>query len=243
MVLVWVLCVPTFVVGQDKMYRLELGVQAGAGYYMGELAPYAFTNISEVYGAQMRVKVDSRWALQVKGQRQRVINKIKAENDWGLREGKYVNPLWNFDVTGEFNFFRFGINPYDIRQRAITPFVFVGIGFAAHNVYANDTISYPILETKTGSRVDYALYLPVGVGLKWKFAERWQLQLAWQHNVYVLNGDGVEGIINRSHKDLLNDSYELNGSNIMNNDVTSTFTVGVVFEFAPDPKGCPFCEY
>ena len=111
MVFVWVLCVPTFAIGQDKMYRLELGEQAGAGYYMGELAPYAFTNISEVYGAQMRVKIDPRWALQVKGQRQRVINTIKAENDWGLREGKYVNPVWNFDVTGEFNFFRFGINP------------------------------------------------------------------------------------------------------------------------------------
>jgi hypothetical protein len=243
MVFVWVLCVPTFVVGQEKMYRLELGVQAGAGYYMGELAPHAFMNVSEVYGAQIRCKIDQRWALQVKGQRQRVVNTIKVGNDWGLREGKYVNPVWHFDATGEFNFFRLGINPYDIHQRALTPFVFVGIGFAAHNVYANDTISYPILETKTGSRVDYALYLPVGVGLKWKFAERWQLQLAWQHNIYVLNGDGLEGVVNNAQPNLLNNSYELNGSNVMNNDVTSTITLGIVFEFAADHKICPFCEY
>ncbi len=243
MVFMWVLCVPTFAIGQETMYRLEAGVQAGGGYYMGELAPYAFMNASEVYGAQLRVKIDPRWAIQVKGQRQRVINTIKTGNDWGLRAGTYVNPLWHFDATGEFNFFRFGINPYNIHMRAVTPFVFVGIGFAAHNVYANDTLSYPVLETKTGSRVDYALYLPVGVGLKWKFAKRWQLQLAWQHNIYVLNGDGLEGIINRYQEDLLNNSYELNGSNIMNNDVTSTFTVGIVFEFAPDPSGCPFCNY
>ena len=40
-----------------------------------------------------------------------------------------------------------------------------------------------------------AVYLPVVVGLKWKFAERWQLQLAWQHNVYVdKNGDALEGL-------------------------------------------------
>lgn len=243
MVLVWVLCVPTFVFGQEKMYRLEVGAQTGVGYYMGELAPYAFMNASEVYGAQLRVKIDHRWALQVKGQRQRVINTIKGRNDFGLREGKYINPVWSFDATGEFNFFRYGINPYDIHMRAVTPFVFVGIGFAAHNVYANDTLSYPILETKTGSHVDYALYVPVGVGLKWKFAERWQLQLAWQHNIYVLNGDGLEGVVNNAQPNLLNNSYELNGSNIMNNDVTSTITLGIVFEFAADHKICPFCNY
>ena len=37
------------------------------------------------------------------------------------------------------------------------------------------------------------IYLPVGVGLKWKLGERWQLQAAWQHNVFEYNGDGLEG--------------------------------------------------
>ena len=161
----------------------------------------------------------------------------------GYAEGKYTNPMWHFDVTGEFNFFRFGIDPYNIHMRAITPFIFLGIGFSAHNVYANDTLSYPVLETKVGSRIDYAMYIPIGVGLKWKFAERWQLQLAWQHNIYVMNGDGIEGVVDRARPNILNNSYELNGSNVMNNDVTSTLTVGIVFEFAPDQKGCPFCNY
>ena len=83
----WVLCVPTIALCESKMYRLELGVQAGVGYYMGELAPHAFMNASEVYGAQIRCKIDQRWALQVKGQRQRVVSTIKEDNDWGIAVG------------------------------------------------------------------------------------------------------------------------------------------------------------
>lgn len=238
-----VLCVPTIALCESKMYRLELGVQAGVGYYMGELAPHAFMNASEVYGAQIRCKIDQRWALQVKGQRQRVVSTIKEDNDWGIAVGKYTTPMWHFDVTGEYNFFRFGIDPYNIHMRPITPFIFLGLGFTAYNIYADDKLSYPKLETNVASCIDYAMYLPVGVGLKWKFADRWQLQLAWQHNIYVLHGDGLEGVVDQSRPDLLNNAYGINGSNIMNNDVTSTFTLGVVFEFASDHKVCPFCNY
>ena len=73
-------------------------------------------------------------------------------------------------------------------------------------------------------------------GLKWKFADRWQLQAAWQHNVYVYNGDGLEGLPE------YNNTHDLNGSNIMNNDVTSTITLGIVFEFGKGAKICSFCR-
>jgi hypothetical protein len=35
----------------------------------------------------------------------------------------------------------------------------------------------------------------------------------------------------------------MNGSNIMNNDVISGLTLGVVFEFAPKQEACPHCKY
>jgi hypothetical protein len=221
---------------ETKFYRLEVGAQAGMGYYMGELSPCAFVSVSEVYGAQVRAKIDQRWSLQVKGQRQRVINQIEVSNVWGLTSGVYVNPMWHFDATAEFNFFRFGLDPYNIHTRSLTPFMFVGVGFTAYNKLASQMDSYPMSEITAEGHMGYAMYIPVGVGLKWKFAERWQLQMAWQHNLYMVDGDGLEGI-----KDL-NDSYGLNGSNVMNNDVTSTITVGLVFELAADKKICPFCK-
>ena len=83
-----------------------------------------------------------------------------------------------------------------------------------------------------------AVYLPVALGVKWKFADRWQLQMAWQHNVYVdINGDGLEGI------EEFDNTYDMNGANIMNNDVTSTLTVGLVYEFFREKKSCVICTY
>ena len=41
---------------------------------------------------------------------------------------------------------------------------------------------------------------------------------------------------------ILNNSHELNGVNIFNNDLTSTLTIGVMFEFGKSEKLCYFCE-
>ena len=229
---------------QDAFYHLEIGLQGGASYYAGELAPYAFMSVGETYGVQGRVKIDPRWAVQVKGQRQRVINTLKEGNEWGLLPGRYQVPMWHFDLVGEYNFFRLGLNEYDIHMRRVTPFIFLGLGMTVHNIdsWVEDD-AYPRLWVGENSKLNFAMYIPVGVGVKWKMAERWQLQLAWQHNVYILNGDGLEGTVDAGNPYRFNNSYEMNGSNIMNNDVTSTFTLGVIFEFAPKQKICTQCRY
>ena len=70
---------------------------------------------------------------------------------------------------------------------------------------------------------------------KWKFAKRFGLNLAWQHNLYI--ADNLEGMAN------LNNTYDLNGSNILNFDVTSQLTLGIVFEFAKEKAVCRTCYY
>ena len=228
----------------DPFYRMEIGVQGGAGYYVGELAPHVFLSVGEVYGVQGRVKIDPRWAVQVKGQRQRVINSVKEGNEWGVLPGRYQVPMWHFDIVGEYNFFRLGLNQYDIHMRKVSPYIFLGIGMTVHNrVLAGGDVRYPELWIGDDRKMEYAMYLPIGVGVKWKVADRWQLQLAWQHNVYLLNGDGLEGAIVATDPGKFNNSYEMNGSNIMNNDVISGLTLGVVFEFAPKKEACPHCKY
>ena len=184
------------------MYHCEIGVQGGLGYYVGELAPHVFSQVSVAYGAQFRYKFNQRWALQTKIQRQ------------------YANEksLWALDVNAEYNFFRFGSESHDYRVKQITPYISLGVGASAYDGW------------------NLGAYLPVGVGLKWKFADRWQLQAAWQHNVYVYNGDGLEGSPD------YNNTHGLNGSNVMNNDVTSTLTLGIVFEFGKGEKICSFCR-
>ena len=225
----------------ERMYRCELGLQGGCGYYVGDATEYVFQDVREAYGLHFRYKFDQRWALQVKG----LAHHIKGQ--WTAEEAEMVRPgdrtsfqasedatiigqpwetqMVNVDVVGEFNFFRFGVRQYDERIKPITPYIGVGIGIGmcmepnwAWRGYS------PVVQ----------VYVPFVVGVKWKIADRWQLQAAWQHNVYFAdNLEGIEG---------LNNAHNLNGSNFLNNDVTSQLTVGIVFEFAQDRKICALCE-
>jgi hypothetical protein len=229
---------------QENFYHLEVGVHAGVGYYTGELERYVFSSMSESYGIQARCKIDRRWSLQVKGIRQRVISKFDADNEYGVKAGKYQTPMWHMDLTGEYNFFPFGWNTYDVRVKNVTPYISLGLGMTVHNTFANSKEgAYPDVHFKDMNKLDYAMYIPVGVGLKWRFADRWHFEMLWQHNLYMLNGDGMEGVVDVNNPGLLDDSYQLNGSNVMNNDVTSTFTLGVVFEFAAKKRKCPYCNF
>jgi hypothetical protein len=243
------LLLPSLVSAEDRFYHLEVGLQVGASYYMGELAPYAFMSTAEAYGLQARFKIDRRWAVQLKGMRQRVVNNVKEGNEWGIKPRAYQVPMWHFDIVGEYNFFPLGWNAYDIHVKNITPYISVGVGMTVQNRYPTVEVGkYPALDLKHENRMEYAMYIPVGVGLKWKVAERWQLQLLWQHELYVLNGDGLEGVVTKEgsgHKGdvWLNNSHDINGINILNNDVTSTLTAGVVFEFGHKKKKCLFCIF
>ena len=249
-----------------REYRCELGLQGGVGYYVGDATEYVFLDVRGAYGLQFRYKFDQRWAIQVKGMMHHIQGAMNKEitppdamqsyrvlqfqpMQWGTRMG-------NVDVMGEFNFFRFGQKQYDRRVKQLTPFIGVGVGASVclnedwtwreydENFFNNpkrDKDGKVEIDNTTG-KTQYActlsrntqIYIPFVVGLKWKIAERWQLQVAWQHNVYF--ADNLEG-----RTEFCN-SHNLNGSNLLNNDVTSQLTVGIVFEFDQDEKICRICE-
>lgn len=206
----WGLCVSSS--AQDRLYKWELGLQGGCGYYVGDAATHIFSHVREVYGGHVRYKFDRRWALQVKGLHQVIQGAIPEEPDF-----LWSNKLINMDVVAEFNFFRLGRLQYDSRVKQISPYIFLGIGVGLHSLNYGTA----------------AAYLPFGMGLKWEFAQRWQLQLAWQHNLYF--ADDLEQV------DKLGNTYKLNGTNFLNGDLTGQLMLGIVFEFGREKKICKYC--
>ncbi len=200
----------------EKDYLCELGVQAGLGYYVGDATHHIFNDVSWAAGAQFRYKFDQRWALQVKGQGQQIRFNLQDAKGNEIEE-KGSNLLTSVDVVGEFNFFRFGAKQYDERIKPITPYIFLGVGVS---VYSNWTKA--------------AAYVPFGFGMKWKFAQYCGLNVAWQHNLYF--ADNVE------NRDYYDNTYQLNKANILNNDLTSSLTIGIVFEFGERGKVCRLCD-
>ena len=210
---------------QGQPFLCELGIQGGVGYYVGDGAHHIFMNPREAYGIQFRYKFTKRWALQVKASGQRIAG-YKYEFKTGelpkRLDTKWTNQMVNVDVMAEFNFFRFGeLNKYDKRIKPYTPYIFIGLGAGLYG-----DMDKPV--TAAG-------YIPLGIGFKWKFAERCGLNIAWQHNIYW--ADDLE-----AQKDL-NDRFHMNGWNWMNCDLTGMMTIGIVFEFARAPKACRTCYY
>lgn len=203
-----------------KEYRCELGLQGGAGYYVGDATEHVFQNVREAYGAQFRYKFDPRWSLQVKGMAHRItgpmddLRTTTVEGDGS----KWVNRMVNLDVMAEYNFLRLGLAEHDYRIKPYSPYIALGLGASLHSEYKK-----------------VSAYIPVAVGFKWKFAEHWGLNIAWQHNIYL--ADNVENI------EHLDNTYKMNGANIMNVDVTSQLTFGIVFEFAERGRVCRMCLY
>ncbi|MBR3647226.1 MAG: outer membrane beta-barrel protein [Paludibacteraceae bacterium] len=202
-------------------YLCDFGVQGGIGYYIGDAQPHPFMMPREVYGAQFRYKFNSRWAIQVKGQYQKVAFKYAADNIPGTMQVGYNNMI-NLDAVGEFNFFRYGEKTSDTRIKPITPYIFLGIGAA---IYGEDDDRYGTL----------GIYFPFGIGMKWRFAPRWQLLVAWQHNLYFV--DDVENVQS------LGNTYNMNGSNFINDDLLGQLTVGIAFEFAQMKAVCKTCSW
>ncbi len=203
------------VMAADDEYLCELGLQAGVGYYVGDATHHIFNDVREAAGIQFRYKFDQRWALQIKAQTQNLAFPQQTSN--GSKGALATNRLYGLDVIGEFNFFRFGEKQYDERVRPITPYIFLGVGVGSYSGF-----------TKA------AAYIPFGLGLKWKFAKWCGLNVAWQQNIYFADNLENMGYYDNTHK--------LNGSNILKNDFTSSFTIGIVFEFGKKEKVCRTCD-
>lgn len=193
---------------------MEIGAQAGCGYYVGDATQHIFQNVREAYGLHFRYKFTPRWAVVANGMQHTIVGPIPNKTDL------WKNHMLNMDATAEFNFFRFGEKQYDKRYQPITPYIFAGIGMSVYG--------------KNWSLNTLGGYVPLGFGLKWKFSDHCGLNLKWQHNIYF--SDNLEG------RGEWNNLYGLNGSNWFNCDVTSQLTLGLVVEFGKVKQICKTCE-
>ena len=186
-----IVALPLWLSAQEvTTFMFDGGIQGGYSYIIGDSGFDSYV----VAGIHVRYKFDQRWSLRAQVQQ----HVYPAKSEWE-----------NIDISAEYNFFRYGIDEYDLRVKAVSPFIAIGVGI---------TSTLKELKTDPVSGLK-RVYVPIGIGVKWKFADKWQLQATWQHQVYLTRDDldkmGWDGAI----------------TNIMNNDVLSTFTVGLSIDF------------
>ncbi len=183
-------------------YRSEIGILGGGAYYLGDANSRLFANNQKAFGLIYRQKIDTRIAISGTWQ-----NTSVAGAGAGVT---FDNPVNAFDLCAEFNFFDYDDKIYKPNSRKQTVFVYAGIG----------GMLFPYTNV-SGTKNTFMFSYPVGLGYKVMLGERFHLNVIWAHRLLLT--DKMEGQYQ------LNNANNLNGSNILNNDVLSTFSVGLTY--------------
>ncbi|MDR3653766.1 MAG: DUF6089 family protein [Paludibacter sp.] len=127
------------------------------------------------------------------------------------------NSLYSTDFCGEFNFFDLEENQYKQFSKKFSPYIFTGVGI--------------MTDMYDGQKFPGFLSLPFGVGIKVKLASRWNFNAQWTNRL-LLFSDNME------NNPIYNNTNNLNGTNVLNNDLLSTLTVGLSFDFWEKSCNC-----
>ncbi|MFN5334266.1 MAG: DUF6089 family protein [Bacteroidota bacterium] len=183
----------------------ELGIQAGAAHYFGDLntstglkRPHPAIGI--FYRKQFNNYTAIRTALYYT--QLSYSDKLQANNDFQRRRNlDFKTSIWEFSLMGDFNFFRF--NPENPAER-FTPFLTFGLGLFHYNpftIYEGEKYFLRELGTegqnsaKFPDKKEYgtmALCLPVGIGFKWALNKKVNLHMEITHR--FTNTDFIDDV-------------------------------------------------
>ena len=170
--LVFTLCLslPTLLFCQDY----EIGVFTGASNYQGDLADeviqFAETHIA--FGVILRYNQDPNWSFNTHVYLGRISGNDANSGDPGRRARGYSfsAPLTEIGLNAEWSPFKSPFKRWGAFRPTLSPFLFTGMNLtlsSANPTAPANTVPYPFPEA--GSK-DYFISIPLGVGLKYKFA-------------------------------------------------------------------------
>jgi len=201
---------------EDPEYRLEIGAGAGVMNYMGDFNGNLLKGFRPQGGIVVKYKPNVRmaWALnasygQVKGDSKNVATYYPAITAAPLT---FSSKLVSADVRFEYNFWPFGTGHEYLGAQPLTPFIALGLGA----VYAKNEQS------------KVAFQVPIGLGVKYKLADRLNLSLEWM--MHFSGSDLLDGV---------KDPYGIKSSGFFKNtDCYSTVQVSLTYDLWAICKTC-----
>jgi hypothetical protein len=202
----------------QKVYKAEIGASTGISYYLGDLNTTPLNNMEGDYGAFLRYKLNSR--IAIKGEMNTTQVTVRLPNNV-----RYSHWVTSADLIGEYNFFDLERSKYNRNSRVFSPYLFTGFGLI-HEVYAGQ----PIPE----------IYLPLGLGFKWILTDRWNMNIQCNHKILlpIIKIDNHNNADHLENKSAFNNYHNLNGTNVFNNDILSTLSIGLSYNILEEQCEC-----
>ncbi len=216
-----------FLFSQDDIYQAEIGVQGGAGWYLGDVNSVArfdlllknTKNIQPNVGIEFRYKLNPRIAFRLGYDYVGIKGGYEYAFGTETAVAEIDNSIHTFDLWGEYNFYDLNGNQYKRFSKQISPFIFLGVG----NV---------LMPNGVEDKLSYRFSVPFGVGIKFKLKKRWNFSVKWVNR--LLLSDDLEGIAR------WNNTAPKTVSNFMNNDMHTGISISFTYDFWE--KSCD-CNY
>lgn len=196
----------------QQSYRAEIGPSIGSSFYIGDANTKLFANQNFTYGLQYRHKFNSRIAITGEWNSTHVNGSGTLANNMVIDFNNAINAI---DLSAEFNFFDLEDKVYKPFSQKYSTFVFAGVGNMLYKYEMQNQFKFSYL---------------FGVGMKFMLGTRMNLNLKWSNRLLLT--DQMEGIRP------FNNANDLNGSNLLNNDMLSTLSVGLTFNIFKERCNC-----
>ncbi len=207
---------------EDADFRMEIGVGAGAGFYLGDFNNTVFANQKPAAAAYWRYLFDHYNSLKVslaytgiKGSTKDHDSFYPADPNAGKADPTPLTHTFSGSVVDlscmyEINFFPYGFYQDFFGHKRLTPFLQIGAGMA----YASE-----------GKGVVFNI--PMGCGLKYRASRRVNISLDWTMHFSLSDKlDGVE------------DPLGIKSSGFKNKDHFGITMLTVTYSFAPRCQNC-----
>lgn len=208
---------PVELTAQEARYRWDFGGGVGISGYNGDAnSGFPFRHPGFAASVIGRYNIDTRWSLKaqlgggsLKGNTADMDNVLPGGASYS-----FTSTVWDMSVSGEFNFFPYGIGETYKHLRRCTPYLSVGLG---------------AVMSRCGGKSFTAVSVPLGAGVKYRVSER--LNLGGELSFSKVFGDHVDG-------EQLSDLYGIKSSFLKNTDWYSRLTVSVTYEFGERCRVC-----
>lgn len=209
---------PTKTMAQED-YRFDIGAGLGMIGYLGDAnTANLWSEPGWDFEALFRYIANPRWAFKtnfyagnLRGDSSKMTNVFPGGETFS-----FSTTFYELGEMVEFNFFNYGMGETYRKLKRISPYIAAGIGMTVWSI-----------DGKTGA----AFNIPLGVGLKYKLSQRWNI--------------GFEFLMKKTFSDRLDgeqlkDPYGIKSSFMKNTDWYSTMSLTISYEFS---KRCAVCNY
>lgn len=219
----------------QEEYKMEIGGGAGGCFYLGDANSKPFAHMSGMGAVVARYLINHRMAIkgnlafgQIRGNTGTLFfpENPSSENAQGGTPGtaSFKRNLIDFGAQFELNFWSYGIGSGYEGYSRITPYILLGAGI---------TVAPKPVTTNAG------LYLPFGIGVKYKIRPRLNVGLEWSirftttDELDVSNTNGVK----------LSDPFGIPGSGFKNKDCYSFTMLTITYDILPKCINCNNIKY